>query len=151
MAASACKTSVIGVSPNDTTTKPVTPKTAMTADRDSIPWTADPTNSSKLNDSITIYGKGTTHGAPADTLIFKIKYTSPGTYVLTKDQASYRTVKLVDTVSNIHKLDSLYSNSINITYDMATNRASGTFNVKFIDSAAKDISFLNGKFNTPLK
>ena len=134
----------------DTITKdPVVQKALLTADRDSVAWTANPSNSKILNDTVTLYGIGTT--GLSDTLIFKLKYTSPGTYNLTSDQVAYHSAMVSDTVSNVHKIDSLYSNTITIAYDMPTNITSGTFNVKFLDPGAKDISFLNGKFSVLLK
>ncbi len=149
LSVTACKTTVEGVQKDSVTTPPVVQKALLTADRDSVAWTANPGSSKIVSDTITLYGTGTT--GLNDTLIFKLKYTSPGTYTLNSNQVSYHSAITDGTISNVHTIDDAYNNNITISYDMPTNITSGTFNVKFLDPGAKDISFLNGKFSVLLK
>lgn len=124
----------------------------LRAQKDSVSWEADPANSTVKNDTITIVGTTNNPGALEETLVIGVRFHGLGNYNLTTGQAVYYTTAGNSTPVIKHDLDTLFANSLNISF-YASGYIVGTFNLKFVDThpSAKDIAFLQGRFKISLR
>lgn len=125
----------------------------MFAEKDSVNWRAVASGSIVANDSIAIAGIGQNFGNNLyDTLTFRIKYNGLGGYSLNPASASYNSSVGNGPPFNSYKLDTLFSNSLMVTfYDQPSNHIQGTFSIKFINPAnPAGIRFLYGNFKVAL-
>jgi hypothetical protein len=111
-----------------------------------ISWVATPsTNVIANTDSVQIQGvKETADGS--QNLSIRLKFTGPGTYAITGQQAAY--INYVEAASLKYQLDTTQTNNITIaTHNVVDGISTGSFQLHFVNAATGNkADFTNGSF-----
>ena len=127
----------------------------ITAEKNSAHWTADPTSSNLVGDTVAIFGTNFTTTIE-ETLTLQFKAAAPGKYSLKGKQASYYNTIGRDVIVSEYKLDETFANSVEITaFNKDSSIIAGTFSIKLKHTYPADkpanLQFLNGKFQIKLQ
>lgn len=126
----------------------------ITAEKNSAHWTADPTSSTLVGDTVAIFGTNFSTTLE-ETLSLQFKASAPGKYALKGKQAWYYNTVGRDVIVSEYQLDDTFANSVEITaFNKDSNVIAGTFSVKLKHTYPSDkpasLQFLNGKFQIQL-
>ncbi len=121
----------------------------IAADKLTKAWVAQPAVNYFTKDTLLIQGY---HPTGEENLIFKLRFTGKGDYVLAPGQASFYTTLGQDVLASKYKLDTTATNTITVnSFAVGTGVATGSFQLHFIktygaDSFPQVLTFTNGKF-----
>jgi hypothetical protein len=136
---------------------PTPPLQFITAQKNGVSWTADPSSSNIQGDAVALFGTNFTSSIE-ETLTIQFKVSGTGNYPLKNTPTLYYNTIGRDVFTSRYHLDDSFANSVNVTnYDPNTNTISGTFSLKLkrvypdsVNNAQNTLQFLEGKFNMAL-
>jgi hypothetical protein len=126
----------------------------ITASKNNKDWTANPSISTMITDTIGIFGSNFSTQLE-ETITMQFKLNGTGKYELKGRQALYYNTVGRDAITSEYQLDDTYNNTVTVlAIDKLSNVITGTFNLKFKHIYPADkpdsLQFLNGKFKVAL-